>query len=75
MFPRPCKDLLGSVKFDGRELLSLPDDELNAIRGADIAMVVVTVATAIATVATGPPTVTTVVATYDHSNVVATVIT
>ena len=36
----PARIVGGSVKFDGRELLSLPDDELNAIRGADIAMVV-----------------------------------
>ena len=36
----PARVVGGSVNFDGRELLSLPSEELNAIRGADIAMVV-----------------------------------
>ena len=36
----PAQIVGGSVMFDGKELLSLSEDEINAIRGADIAMVV-----------------------------------
>src|SRR5215210_4097426 len=31
--------LSGSIKFDGKELLTAPDDELRKIRGNDIAMI------------------------------------
>lgn len=36
----PARIVGGSVTFDGRDLLALPEEELNAVRGADIAMVV-----------------------------------
>ena len=32
-------DVTGSVRFDGRELLTLPDEELRALRGREIAMI------------------------------------
>ena len=36
----PAQIVGGSVMFNGKELLSLSEDEINAIRGAEIAMVV-----------------------------------
>ena len=36
----PAKIVGGSVTFQGRELLTLSEDEINTIRGAEIAMVV-----------------------------------
>jgi oligopeptide/dipeptide ABC transporter ATP-binding protein len=36
----PARIVGGSVVFDGRDLLTIPEEELNNIRGADIAMVV-----------------------------------
>ena len=35
----PSADVQGSVRFDGRELLTLPDAELRALRGKEIAMI------------------------------------
>lgn len=36
----PARIVAGSVRFEGRELTTLPRDQLNDIRGAEIAMVV-----------------------------------
>tara|TARA_B110000305_G_C19372632_1_gene605306 strand:+ start:182 stop:1219 length:1038 start_codon:yes stop_codon:yes gene_type:complete len=36
----PAKIVGGTIQFDGQDLLSLSEDELNKVRGADISMVV-----------------------------------
>ena len=39
LLPRTARVTRGSVRFDGRDLLGLPESELRAVRGSDIAMV------------------------------------
>ena len=39
LLQRPGRSVAGRVTFDGRNLLELPDDEVEAIRGNDIAMI------------------------------------
>jgi peptide/nickel transport system ATP-binding protein len=39
LIPEPPGKIAGSIRFKGRELLSLPDTEMRKIRGDDIAMI------------------------------------
>ncbi len=39
LVPEPPGKIAGSVRFQGRELLTLPESEMRAVRGKDIAMI------------------------------------
>jgi oligopeptide/dipeptide ABC transporter ATP-binding protein len=39
LLPRNGRSVAGSIKLEGKELLTLPDDEMRAIRGDDISMI------------------------------------
>src|SRR5215475_12178422 len=39
LIPEPPGKIAGSIRFNGRELLSLPEEEMRKVRGGDIAMI------------------------------------
>src|SRR5215469_7407133 len=39
LIPEPPARIAGSIRFKGRELLSLPEEEMRKVRGGDIAMI------------------------------------
>ena len=39
LVPPPGRMMSGSIRFEGRDLLTLPEDEMCAVRGADISLI------------------------------------